>query len=248
MISYAELATLCHAAYPHRRGEVKIPDCWRVTELEHKDASGIWCYDTHREVDVIAVAGSDEANDWANNRKHSTMRLGGVEVREGFVNHAKMLATALDNAGLFSKWRRWPLYLTGHSLGGAAAAVLPLIESLGFEQIVTFGQPRFATKDTIKHYPHCGKLTRIVRTMDVVPDVPLRFKLPFWPSQQWSHCGNEIWIDETGTNQDPTLPWRVGRRVKRAGRYAANWYRLKRVMSEDHNIAEYARLCRQWGI
>ena len=65
-------------------------------------------------------------------------------------------------------------YVTGHSLGGAAAAILAiyLIED-GFpvERVVTFGQPRFTTVDGVSRL-NSLPITRVVDENDVVPMVP----------------------------------------------------------------------------
>jgi triacylglycerol lipase len=65
-------------------------------------------------------------------------------------------------------------YVTGHSLGGAVAAILTiyLIEN-GVEvvRVVTFGQPRFTTADGVKRLSFLP-LARVVDENDIVPMVP----------------------------------------------------------------------------
>ncbi len=65
-------------------------------------------------------------------------------------------------------------YLSGHSLGGAVAAVLTiyLIENgVDVVRVVTFGQPRFTTADGVKQLGFLP-LARVVDENDIVPMVP----------------------------------------------------------------------------
>jgi hypothetical protein len=65
-------------------------------------------------------------------------------------------------------------YLSGHSLGGAVAAILTiyLIESgVDVVRVVTFGQPRFTTADGVKQLGFLP-LARVVDENDIVPMVP----------------------------------------------------------------------------
>lgn len=63
--------------------------------------------------------------------------------------------------------------VTGHSLGGAVAALLALYlieDGVKVERVVTFGQPRFTTIDGVKRLSFLP-LTRIVDENDIIPMV-----------------------------------------------------------------------------
>ena len=65
-------------------------------------------------------------------------------------------------------------YLTGHSLGGAVAAILTIYmieDGVEVVRVVTFGQPRFTTADGVKRLSFLP-LARVVDENDIVPMVP----------------------------------------------------------------------------
>src|SRR4029079_2312306 len=84
-------------------------------------------------------------------------------------------------------------YLSGHSLGGAVAAILTiyLIESgVDVVRAVTFGQPRFTTADGVKQLGFLP-LARVVDENDIVPMVPPATLIHpvFGP---YEHVGSEV--------------------------------------------------------
>lgn len=65
-------------------------------------------------------------------------------------------------------------YLSGHSLGGAVAAVLAIYlieDGVDVVRVMTFGQPRFTTADGVKQLGFLP-LARVVDENDIVPMVP----------------------------------------------------------------------------
>ncbi|HUL88804.1 MAG TPA: lipase family protein [Pseudolabrys sp.] len=84
-------------------------------------------------------------------------------------------------------------YLTGHSLGGAVAALLSvyLIEDgVDVVRVVTFGQPRFTTADGVRQLGFLP-LARVVDENDIIPMVPPATALDpvFGPYEQ---VGSEV--------------------------------------------------------
>jgi len=84
-------------------------------------------------------------------------------------------------------------HVTGHSLGGAVAAILAIYmveDGVAVERVVTFGQPRFTTANGVKRLSSLP-LTRVVDENDIVPMVPpataldLRFGA-------YEHVGSEV--------------------------------------------------------
>jgi hypothetical protein len=68
----------------------------------------------------------------------------------------------------------YKIHISGHSLGGAIAALLSLYlieDKYGVEKVITFGQPRFTTKDAVARLAFLPIL-RVVDENDVIPMVP----------------------------------------------------------------------------
>jgi hypothetical protein len=84
-------------------------------------------------------------------------------------------------------------YVTGHSLGGAVAAILTLYmieDGVEVVRVVTFGQPRFTTADGVKRLSFLP-LARVIDEDDIVPMVPPATAThpTFGP---YEHVGSEV--------------------------------------------------------
>jgi len=98
------------------------------------------------------------------------------KVHAGFLEAYKEVANEIETSLIDSNQDKWPLYITGHSLGGALATVatreLETAEAIG-DQIAacyTFGSPRVGNRkyeDTIK-----VPVYRVVHSTDIVTLVP----------------------------------------------------------------------------
>jgi len=132
---------------------------------------------------VLAIRGSDEAIDWIRNVNLQPIYLdlpnmGWVAVHKGFKAGASLIARTCDKLVRELMIDR-KLYITGHSRGGAVAALLPLVwHNITPTRITTFGAPAFM-KDGFgslydEHiYPH---LIRYVNDMDAVPAHPVKYE------------------------------------------------------------------------
>jgi len=162
---------------------------------------------------VVAFRGSeapttlDGLKDWlltnANNylilpegRSGTDFAAAGVGARfhRGFLDALAMiwepLFTALDQA---VKAKERPLWVTGHSLGGALAllAAWRLQRSfIAVHEIVTFGAPMIGNDAAAKAFEQefSGKIFRYVDLEDVVPHLPSVSLL----ANAYTHCLNEV--------------------------------------------------------
>lgn len=84
-------------------------------------------------------------------------------------------------------------YITGHSLGGAIAAVLAIYlveDKYDVVKVVTFGQPKFTTNAGVERLGFL-QVTRVVDANDIVPMLPPTFLLTR-AHGAYEHVGPEI--------------------------------------------------------
>jgi len=102
--------------------------------------------------------------------KDKSFRLG-INIHTGFHRTAEMIADDL----LSRNRKSYQTYVTGHSLGGAAACVTSwYLDYAGHNiaECITFGQPKVTDSHGIRKMRGKIKLTRIVNETDVVALVP----------------------------------------------------------------------------
>ena len=90
-----------------------------------------------------------------------------------------------------------PVYVTGHSLGGALARQLAvdfLLKRYPLAAVVTFGEPRSLDALTAKIFDNSfSRSLRVVHACDIVPRVPV------WaPWHRFRHTSDNLFIDALG--------------------------------------------------
>jgi hypothetical protein len=175
-----------------------VKTSWGLEDCQFIDISDTQAFIAHS-VDVVLLAfrGTESLGDWLGNmRLLSTTRPYGV-VHSGFLA-AYLIAqgqitSALRVAGASHK----RLVLTGHSLGGALAAIFAAEERSRFNirSIYTYGQPRTGKGDFVSLFADefANRYFRFVNDDDIVPRVP----------PGYSHIGRLIHFDAQGKVQQP---------------------------------------------
>jgi len=209
---------------------------------------------------VLAFRGSQESKDWLTNvttqLRDFTIRKDGVDTLssyKGRVHTGFFLAWSSIEESVLKQIARWrtelaekdealpPLYITGHSLGGALAtmAAAALSEN-GVEVtgVYTFGQPRVGDRTFVNqlHNRIKGKVFRFVNNNDIVPHVPPPFSI-LNPTRLYGHAGMVKYFSAAGriTTQYEVL----GRLID------STWGLVKGIsgsgfgMITDHNMEYY---------
>ncbi len=137
--------------------------------------------------------------------------------------------------------------MTGHSLGGALAALAPVCFSAmntnirPVSAIYTFGQPRIGLHDFCNTYSRIlsGRLVRFVNKQDLVPRVPLR-------GWDYSDEGLMIHFDSTGSPSIQSDEWQgfLARTLQSFGEFFEIMSHI-RVDVGDHSMAGYRALIAQ---
>ena len=171
---------------------------------------------------VLAFRGSQEPKDWLTNvttqLRNFTIRKDGITTLssyKGRVHTGFFLAWASIERAVLSQIGRWredafdrgedlpPLYITGHSLGGALATMAAAALSdngINVAGVYTFGQPRVGDRTFVNQLnTHTkGKVFRFVNNNDIVPHVPPPFSI--WnPTRLYGHIGTIKYFDAAGT-------------------------------------------------
>lgn len=190
---------------------------------------------------------------------------GGGRVHEGFLNAFQSVEQDIRN--LLEQYSDLPLYITGHSLGGALAIVATrYMGSDSTGATYTFGAPRAADDDF--YTPIKTPIYRVVNAADGVPRVPfgygfnialaaLRlFPIRGYEMSEWlrrfsgyTHEGSLIFMDSPQNMQDAKgIPFK-DLKVKQSPNYAwRSMVVVQRLVTSsgkaalaDHGIAEYCQ-------
>lgn len=116
-----------------------------------------------------------------------------IKLHQGFAFAAKAVYLDVKTHLDLTK----PLYITGHSLGGAIAVILGMyltIEDAHIAQIVTFGQPKVTNVTGATKF-NLLPLTRVVNQSDIVPIVPPISPMQIKDLDIFWHMGHEIILD-----------------------------------------------------
>jgi hypothetical protein len=165
------------------------------------------------------------------------------EIHAGF---GHTLADGLNRiiSGLAPRDQTKPLLVTGHSLGGALAALVgacfavmaPAIRPVS--AIYTFGQPRIGLHDFCNTYGRLlgSKLVRFVNQRDLVPRVPFR-------GWDYSDEGTMIHFDSSGNPSVQAAEWQnfLGRTLQSFGDFFEIMSHI-RVDIGDHSMTGYRQL------
>ncbi|MFQ4137613.1 lipase family protein [Nodosilinea sp. PGN35] len=162
---------------------------------------------------ILVFKGTQQLSDWKTNLK---IRLKAFTI---LADQEAVPPTGRVHRGFLDAWqsvekqvvyylKKWrtpqtKLWVTGHSLGGALAAVATIsLETQGFEVsgLYTFGQPRVADWKLV-NYMNARMGNRIVRYVnnnDIVPIIPPQI-IPWVPTRVYGHMGQFRYFNDAGS-------------------------------------------------
>ncbi len=181
---------------------------------------------------IIAFRGTKETLDWAANSKlfqetwTATRKIGKVHI--GFYQAFTSVCSKMEDYIKLLRTNDQPIWVTGHSLGGAlatlAAAHIELQMSNEFETAggYTFGQPRVGNDDFADAFDERlkGRFFRIMNKNDVVCVIPPKIftqpsKIAIPKPIRYKHLGTPVFFNDKGEMvYDANWFERVGGRVK----------------------------------
>ena len=220
-----QMACLSQAAYAQRpspgcsqwlqgRGIRVIPHAVTLLDISGRPYAGSYelIIDDSRKQQVVAIRGTADEKDWLTDIRFVpvTDRILGVTVHHGFELYARAVLDDLILTGHISELNpTYDTYVTGHSLGGAAAVLLGLYlnvqypSMLNLKGVYTYGQPKVFDNNGATSWPgFADTIYRVENCYDPVPTVPIGESflgsLIVHPlssreeGQQYQHVGHEI--------------------------------------------------------
>lgn len=197
---------------------------------------------------VIVFRGTENLLDWLTNLRVGWTELqGGVRVHRGFFKAYKPVRTALfDKVHELLKAKPRPVYITGHSLGGALA-VMATAELANHDEVVvrdsiaacyTFGCPKAGDRlfDQFVKVP----LYRITNGVDIVPALP-----PVLSG--YKHVGDTRYFGTIGIPPIRRAPNIVRKLWFTSWGLLQLWRTRRFVNIADHSMAVYVSKLDAWA-
>jgi triacylglycerol lipase len=193
---------------------------------------------------VLSFRGTQSLINWRTNLNarliHPDATDRNLKVHEGFYSAFVMLTDGAQ--GILDKMRQLktttsgsiPIYITGHSLGGALAQIASAV--LGDDQVAacyTFGSPRVGNIyfDLWVKPPSY----RLVNYADIVPQVPLSV-------MGYRHAGDARYLPDVAIDSPYRFEPSLLERAWQLARGIMQFLRARSILGiDDHQITEYCR-------
>ena len=238
-----QLATAAELVYADPQVVERIVTAtWKYSDFRFLDVEGTQCFVAADPQSILVCFRGTEADrleDWITDLDFDLVGgpLGG-RVHEGFYNALSCVWHLLDKEvrRLQNDGRR-SLWVTGHSLGAALAALAVARWCEAGRQVAglyTFGQPRTGDSVFVRNFdfafrPHAF---RVVNDLDVITRTPPR-------SLGYQHLGTFIYFNDSGTLSDDIGWWQ---------RFLEGWHGAVdsildwgREGIDDHRMIHYRR-------
>lgn len=160
----------------------------------------------HERYYCMAFRGTNEVADWLDNINVFPVKELFGEFHRGFWQSVEdVWETIFSTYHQLNQKKKRPLFLTGHSLGGAMATIAAarLVQlDLPFTSVYTFGQPRTMTRHTSRIFNmECkSRFYRFHNNNDLITRVPTRL-------MGYSHVGNYLYISSEQTIHEESGFW-----------------------------------------
>ncbi|NEQ96048.1 MAG: lipase family protein [Cyanothece sp. SIO2G6] len=176
--------------------QIEDDEFMSVTGASQQSAQGMLV--EHDDYFCLAFRGTDELDDWLDNLKLFPEKVLFGEFHRGFWNSVEDIWEELFTRYLeLRQQKKRPLFLTGHSKGGAMATITAaklIHRDWPFTSLYTFGQPRAMTTATARIFnvEAKEKTFRFQNNNDLVTRAPARL-------MGYSHVGTYVHISNDGT-------------------------------------------------
>ncbi len=172
-----------------------------IEEVPETNINVIVELDDSQQVQWIAVRGTENLKNWLENldyiEKSFSQKFGEqtltIDLHSGFYQASVSVWEAIQP----HLNQDYQTRITGHSLGGAIAAILMMfVKDAGYslDKCITFGQPKITNRDGANKAAHLP-LLRVINQQDVVPIVPPNTLLNLLRGG-YVHFGPEVQLEQ----------------------------------------------------
>lgn len=201
---------------------------------EFGDVAGFLSVDTANKLLVLSFRGSRTISNWIANldfgQADASSLCIGCKAHSGFLKAWTVVSDDVmpPLVSAMAKYPGFRLVLTGHSFGGAVAALgATALRKAGYKlDLYTYGQPRVGNTALATYMTNQGSMYRVTHSNDIVPKLPP-------PLLGYTHASPEYWITSGDnvavTTKDITQVNGIGSKDGNAGSNgdsipAHNWY------------------------
>jgi triacylglycerol lipase len=180
---------------------------------------------------VIAFRGTTTLRDFVTDAQAWRENLADCQIHCGFLAAWKSVMDGIATQLVTLPPK--PLFITGHSLGGALAVLCANVLAGRVHSVYTFGQPRVGNADFANRSRALlsGRHFRIVNANDIVPRLPGALI-------GYRHSGEQIFLDALGRLEQNAALWLMA--VSDAFGLWEEWNQSKRIaLLADHHIDRY---------
>jgi len=178
---------------------------------------------------IIAFAGTNDIKDFVYDFAAWKKRTADGRIHSGFLKAFYELNDVYAKY-MQSYFSDWPIWVTGHSLGGALAMIFAYYyrKVLPIQRVVTFGSPRVGDRRWKKNYNEQTTFPtiRYVNDQDIVARLP---------TINYFHTGKSYYFDNQGLHVD-----------KQPRSWKILWRRIEGI--GDHDMDKYLELMGKHGL
>lgn len=255
------MARLAQAVYHKVSEDEQLPDEAAILQnlqADDSDFQAVYGADNntaqaaliqHKDYLCISCRGTNELADWLDNIKAFPSEQLFGKFHRGFWQSVEDIWQTIEQRiqtiqqqRLAAQLSKLPVFITGHSLGGAMAVIIAakfVHADQPFTSVYTFGQPRAMTRETARLFnAECGnRVYRFHNNNDLVTRVPAR-------AMGYSHVGCYLYISqEKIIHREPGFWFRFMDAID--GAVAA--LREEGIDGiEDHGMAHYLNAVQLW--
>jgi pimeloyl-ACP methyl ester carboxylesterase len=208
---------------------------WRGRTVYNAETDTLaWIVESGQDV-IVAFRGTAHRRNWHTDIDCRLINVGAYRVHRGFLY---ALESVIERIGEeLDELAGRPLWLTGHSLGGALAMLCARCLQRRVAGVYTFGQPRAGDSAFCQSYDSFlgGVTYRVVHADDIVPRLP-------WLLGHYRHAGQEVFFPSRAkVTWQLNTPWRQKALSDLRGLAREAWHGRDALLA-DHHLDTYLKL------